>query len=102
MDTKLTIENDKGRVLATTDDQQAGYLDFTLVDGVMVIERTVSKVSGKYVGKNLVLEAINYARKHKLKVNPVCAYAYSVMVRDENFKRLMTDTAGEGVSCQIW
>jgi len=102
METKMTIENDKGKVVVMKDAKSLGQLDFILVDGVMVIDHTRSFEKGIGVGKSLVVAAIEYAKKHNLKINPVCSYAYSVMVRNDEYKNLMTDSAEEGVSCKIW
>ena len=41
-----------------------------------------SGFEGKGIGKQLVLEAVKYARENKIKILPLCPYAKSVFDKD--------------------
>ena len=44
---------------------------------------------GKGVGRKLLMEAVNFARKNKLKIIPLCPFAKSVFDRDESIRDVL-------------
>lgn len=53
-----------------------------------IIEHTevAENFEGKGIGKKLVLEAVEYARKNLLKILPLCTYAKSVFDKTPELK----------------
>ena len=53
----------------------------------MIIEHTEvdDSLSGKGVGLQLVTTAISYARKHKMKITPLCSFARSIFKKKPEF-----------------
>lgn len=74
-----------GYFLLMDQDTEIGKLTYTIFpdDQKMIISfvNVYPQFEGKGNGKLLVLEAIAYARKHKLNIYPHCSYARSVMLR---------------------
>ena len=95
----MTIEqkdNDKknGYFTAKVDGEDAGKMTYTwLSDQRIRIDHTVVKeaFSGKGVGKKLVLEAVNMARKQSLKIVPQCPFAHSVFKRDSSIQDVLDE-----------
>ena len=56
-------------------------LDYWLRDGVMTIHHTgvPPRLEGRGIAAALVQAALDHARAHGLKVNPVCSYAGAYM-----------------------
>ena len=44
---------------------------------------------GKNIGRNLLMEVVNFARKNQLKIIPLCPFAKSVFDRDESIRDLL-------------
>lgn len=70
--------NGKNGVFELIDDHKnaVGELTFMLKDEQMIINHTGVNLElrGKGLAEKLVLEAVNYARKEKLKIIPFCSY----------------------------
>jgi uncharacterized protein len=56
-----------------------------------IIEHTEVKPGneGKGFGKKLVLAAVDFARKNKYKILPLCPYARSVLEKSEDYKDVL-------------
>jgi predicted GNAT family acetyltransferase len=54
-----------------------GKIDYSVEDKVLTIWHTEvgDSLKGQGAGSALVAYAVDYARKHQLKINPVCSYA---------------------------
>lgn len=68
----------------TVDGERAGFLDYTLGDGVMRIEyvEVAPELRGSGLGRQLVQRAIEYAQEMQLRVVPICGYARGLIQRD--------------------
>ncbi len=103
METKLQLSNEAGQALAFDGDEQVGLIDFTFEGNIMSIihTRTFPGHEGRGVA-GIMMEAVNeYAIKHQLKVQPICSYAWAWYQKRPQFKDILDEHAGEGVSCQI-
>ncbi len=72
----ITLENES---------EEIGRLTYTIMpeDQKLIISFVLvhPKFEGQGMGKNLVNEAIRFAREHHWKIYPHCSYAKSVMMR---------------------
>ena len=69
------------------DGERHGFLEFTRPEvGVMRIEyvEVDPSLRGTGLGRQLVENAVAFARDAKLKVVPICSYARAVIQRDAN------------------
>lgn len=101
METTIVADNTKGQVLAYDGEEQVGQLNFTFKGQVMSIDHTEAFKKGKGIGALLVEAANEYAINRKLKVLPICSYAYVWYQRHPQYKDILDEHTGEGVSCQI-
>lgn len=101
METKIDTTNQGGKVLAYDGDQLVGQLDFAFQGEVMRIDHTRAFVEGVGVGALLVSTANDYAINHSLKVLPICSFAYAWYQRHPQFKDILDERTGEGISCTI-
>ena len=60
-------------------------------DTTMIIDHTEvsDELRGQKIGKKLVENAVDYARKNDLKITPHCPYAKSVIERDESLRDVL-------------
>ena len=80
---KQEDDGQRGFFLAlTNEDSIIGEMSYLWTDNhnVMVINHTGvdSKYAGEGVGRNLVMNAVDYAREKDKKILPVCSFAASV------------------------
>lgn len=56
--------------------------------GKMIIDHTeVSEIhKGEGIGRQLVAEAVNYARQHGMKIQPLCSFTRSVLKNSDEYK----------------
>lgn len=85
METKIKATNDGGRVLAIDSEEITGQLDFTFSGNILSIDHTRAFKEGIGVASLLVQTVTDYAIDHKLKVDPVCAYAKTWYDRHPQF-----------------
>ncbi|CDQ21546.1 hypothetical protein SAMN05192559_11153 [Halobacillus karajensis] len=76
-----TIQQKKGKLFIGDEEQPKAQLLFEEKENTMVITSTVVAPSerGQGLGTDLIDFAVNYARKHKLKIDPVCSFAQGVI-----------------------
>ena len=87
--TKIEREDNgkKGRWVIYEDENEAGEMTFTWAgESKFIIDHTGvnENYNGKGYGKQLVMEAIDYARQNNLKIIPLCPYAKKVMDKDSS------------------
>lgn len=90
---KQKDDGKKGRFELYEEGQRIGELEYTWVgeDRFIIGHTEVDKNhGGKGHAKNLVLQAINFARKEKLTIIPLCPYAKSVFDKDESFADVLS------------
>lgn len=81
METRVVVNDGKGRVDALEGDTPIGKLEFDLVESKMRIMHTLTFPGneGKGVGRRLVRAAIDYAKEHRLSIDPVCSFAHDII-----------------------
>ena len=89
----MTIQNEqtdtKGTFYIEVDGKREAVMVYSKAGpGRIIIEHTeVSDVlKGKNVGKQLVAHAVDYARKNKLKIIPLCPFTLSVFKRVKEYE----------------
>lgn len=82
MPKRIKIEREdngkKGRYVIYDNDEFAGEMTFTWAgNSQFIIDHTgiEPKFSGKGFGKKLVMKSVEYARKNKVKIIPLCPFA---------------------------
>jgi uncharacterized protein len=57
----------------------------------MIIDHTeVSEIhKGEGIGKQLVADAVSYARGHNLKIQPLCVFARSVLLKNKEYQDVL-------------
>jgi len=87
------IENEKkGQIIAEIDGKEAGIMEYTWAgEDKFIIDHTevYPEFNGNGVGKKMVLEAVDYARKKNVKIMPLCPFAKSVFDRTEAFQDVL-------------
>lgn len=85
MEIEHEILENKGAFFIKRDGETLAEMTYSMAgEGLMIIDHTEvsDKLSGMGVGKKLVLESVNYARKYHLKILPLCPFAKSVFQRN--------------------
>lgn len=78
------IKEDQGSFYIPEGNERVGEVFFKMRNNDrMVIEHTKvsDKLSGRGIGKQLIDQAVDYARENNLKIVPLCPFAKSVFER---------------------
>ncbi|RYG03363.1 MAG: N-acetyltransferase [Chitinophagaceae bacterium] len=91
---QITQQNEekRGTFTATEEGVEAGHITYTWAgaDKFIIDHTDVNPdFKGKNIGKQLVLEAVNYARANKLKIMPLCPFAKSVFDRNVDLQDVL-------------
>lgn len=92
MEIKHTKNADGGEFAAFIDNEQAGLISYlNEAGGVMALEHTEvdDRFRGQAVGKNILLEIVEYARQNGLKIKPVCPFIVSMFKRYEDIRDVL-------------
>ena len=88
----MNIEHNKsdsrGIFKAKEDGKDAGEMTYSRKrENIIVIEHTQvePEFQGKGVGKKMVKEAVEYARRNNLRIVPECSYAKKVLQRSSEY-----------------
>jgi predicted GNAT family acetyltransferase len=92
---KIQHEEDgmRGAFIAFSDDEQAGLISYLRsANGNMHLMHTEveDKFRGQSVGKNILLEIVNYARKNSIKITPVCPFTVSMFRRTAEIRDVLS------------
>ena len=82
----------KGLFTIFEDDKRVGEMSYTWAgDNKFIIDHTevFEGNEGKGYGKQLVTEAVNYARQKDVKILPLCPYAKRVFEKSTEFKDVL-------------
>lgn len=77
---------------AMEDYDEAGVMTYVWAgpDKIIIDHTEVNEAySGKGIGKQLVLEAVKYARDNKIKIMPLCPYAKSVFDKNAELQDVL-------------
>lgn len=92
MEVKNIEREDKGNFIAEIEQEEAGILEYTWQsENEFSIDHTevYDEYKGMSVGKKLVLEAVDYARKNDAKIIPICPYAKSIFDKTPAFQYVL-------------
>ncbi len=92
MEVKNIEREDKGNFIAEVENNEAGILEYTWQsEREFSIDHTevYDEYQGMSVGKKLVLEAVDYARKNDAKIIPNCPYAKSIFEKTIAFQDVL-------------
>ncbi len=92
--TKIEREDNgkKGRFVIYENDEFAGEMTFTWAGkNIFIIDHTgvEEAFGGKGLAKQLVMAGVDYARKHDLKIIPLCPYAKKTFDRDDSLSDVL-------------
>lgn len=79
----------KGFFRAEENGSECGRMTYSIAGtGKIIIDHTEVNpaFSGKGVGKQLVMAAVDYARKNNIKIMPLCTFASSVFQKDASIQ----------------
>lgn len=82
----------RGVFKAIEDHKDAGEMSYAWAGSTkFIIDHTAvsPEFKGKNVGKQLVMEAVEYAREHHLKIMPLCPFAKSVFDKNDDIKDVL-------------
>ena len=76
-------EHKRGKFYITEADERLGLMDVGINNGRLVVYHTevLPKAEGKGFAKKLLEAMVDYARKHQLKVLPLCPYVLAQFKR---------------------
>lgn len=86
-------EDNKGYFRAVEDDTEAGRMTYTWAgsDKFIIDHTEVSPAfKGKSVGKKLVMEAVQFARRNAIKIIPLCPFAKSVFDKTADIRDVLS------------
>jgi len=92
MDIEQFNRETKGFFKATNGDKEAGRMTYSWAgnDRIIIDHTEVNPAfKGKGVGKKLVLAAVDFAREKKISIIPLCAFAKSVIDRNEDLRDVL-------------
>ena len=91
MDIQTEITDDLGTFFIEKDGKQVAELTFQLRPDRIVIEHTGvdEELEGKGIGKKLVDYAVDYARRNKLKVVPLCTFTKAVFKKYKGYEDVL-------------
>jgi len=92
MEIKHITDNGKGIFKAIENDREIGLLAYTQPDGNNIsLDHTEvnSDYEGKGIGKQLLMEIVDFARQKNLKIFPRCSYAKKVFERTEEIQDVL-------------
>ena len=92
MEIKFEQTESKGAFFVEENGQRLATMSFSKAgDTTLIIDHTeVSDVlRGKNVGKQLVAAAVDYARKNKLKIIPLCPFTKSVIDKTKEYQDVL-------------
>lgn len=82
----------KGYFIAYEDDKAAGKMTYTYAGeaGIIIDHTEVNpEFKGKNIGKMLVMNAVDYARKNNKKIIPLCPFTKSVFDKTESIRDVL-------------
>ncbi|SUJ27403.1 Uncharacterised protein [Sphingobacterium spiritivorum] len=93
MEIRNSSNGRNGVFTAYIDDQQSGQMHYEEGEDRLIIDSTEvdSHFEGLGVGKKLVLEAVDYARKNDLKIVAQCPFAKSVFDKTPAFQDVLAN-----------
>ena len=95
---ELLFENQKsgngGVIIMKNRQEEIGRLTYTIMpeQNLLVVSYVMihSKFGGKGLGKRLVEESVEFARKNDWKLKAHCSYAHTVLMRKEDVADVFT------------
>ncbi len=89
---KNNNDGKKGFFAAMEDDEEAGQMTFTFAgeDRLIVDHTEVNPdFKGQGVGKLMLMNLVDFARKNQYKVIPLCPFAKSVFSKEEKIRDVL-------------
>ncbi|MFT5821455.1 MAG: putative GNAT family acetyltransferase [Crocinitomix sp.] len=89
---KLKQENTKGAAFIEDNDKVLAEMTYSIASpNLIIIDHTEvdSSLKGKGIGKKLLMELVDKARKENIKIIPLCPFAKSVFDKDANLRDVL-------------
>ncbi|MDD6209968.1 MAG: GNAT family N-acetyltransferase [Bacteroidales bacterium] len=83
MEIKHVVRDGGGYWETISDGKGIGLMSYVNADNKFIIDHTEvdDAFSGRGIGKNMVMEAVKYARDNDLKIIPLCPFAKGVFAK---------------------
>lgn len=94
MTIKQIEHGSKGAFLIEEDKERLGEMTYSRAgDNLIIIDHTEvsDKLRGQGAGKKLVLAAVDYARKHNIKILPLCPFAKATFDRTPEIQDVLNN-----------
>ena len=82
----------KGYFAAFDADKEAGRMSYTFAGETKIIldhTEVDNAFRGQNIGKRILMEVVNYARKNKIKIIPLCPFVKSVFDKVEKIRDVL-------------
>ncbi len=92
MDIQLEQSDTRGSFFIEQEGKRVAFMEFSKAgtDRIIISHTEVSDVlRGKNAGKQLVAAAVDYARKNKIKIVPLCPFARSVFDKVKEYSDVL-------------
>ena len=88
-----TDDNKNGSFFIEENGEQLAEMTYVWADKLMIIDHTYvsDKLGGKGIGKQLVHQAVLYARQQNIKILPLCPFAKAVFDKTEEYRDVLKD-----------
>jgi len=85
-------EKNKGYFAALDDDKTAGSIYYTTAGETrMILDHTEvnNDYRGQGIGKKILMHIVDYARKHKIQIIPLCPFTKSVFDKTDSIRDVL-------------
>ncbi len=92
MEIQLEQSDTRGSFFIEQEGKRVAFMEFSKAgnDRIIISHTDVSEVlKGKNAGKQLVAAAVEYARKNKIKIVPLCPFARSVFDKVKEYSDVL-------------
>lgn len=92
MEIKQSESGSKGKFIALDNETQMGFMTYSIAgeDKIIIDHTEVSPAyNGKGIGKKLVVEAVEFARRNNIKILPLCPFARGVFARNKDLRDVL-------------
>ncbi len=93
LEIKQNNKKTKGEFIAFSDGKQVGLMTYSWADADrLIIDHTEvePEFNGQGVGKELVYQAVEFARDNNLKIVPLCPFAKATFQKNEEIRDVLS------------
>lgn len=97
MEVKKNELGSQGEFIAQNEDEKMGKMTFSISENRWIIDHTevYANYRGQGVGEKLLEALVNWARKEKKEVLPLCPFAAAVFQKREDIRDVLKNNDGK-------